>query len=320
MKMSDYILEQDISSASVMDIEIQQAYAEMAVASALMDCYLKQATIMEYASCDASEFGVFVESDDSTSKESKGFINTIKNAWNKFINWIKSTFKALVMAISKKSPEKTLYYLEKCPDDATFKLSAPVLRNIDSFTHLYDALDDLLKVLESGPEYFDTATCQSIIDTVDRWFKTDDKGKPKTATLEDIDEGSAVYTKGELIRVLKKMNDQDPVKKTKELYKKMEKSLQVNKKDYDDVNSLDGIPADFYKDKKGAGENGQFTKKQMGQIKYAYDAKVRKEDMDLVKEAVNKTGRAVVDLTRSLNAVFDEVVRKAYKESKKKKD
>lgn len=276
MKMSDYILEQDISSASVMDIEIQQAYAEMAVASALMDCYLKQATIMEYASCDASEFGVFVESDDSTSKESKGFINTIKNAWNKFINWIKSTFKALVMAIAKKSPEKTLYYLEKCPDDATFKLSAPVVNNIQSFSHLYDVLNQLLEVLESGPEQGTAAKCQKIIDKVDSWYKPDENGKS-----ENSGEDTAVYAKGTLARILKRMNDQDPVKKTKDLYAQLEKRLKTDGKDN-------------------------------------AEAKVSKDDMERVKEAVDKSGRAIVDLSKSLNAIFDEVVRKTYKESKKK--
>ena len=72
MKISDWILEQDISTASCDDIELAQCFAEMEVLSALMECYAKQELIQEYCSGDIREFDVYMESGDEADAEPEG--------------------------------------------------------------------------------------------------------------------------------------------------------------------------------------------------------------------------------------------------------
>lgn len=69
MKISDWILEQDISTASCDDIGLAQCFAEMEVLSALMECYAKQELIQEYCSGDIREFDIYMESGDETGAE-----------------------------------------------------------------------------------------------------------------------------------------------------------------------------------------------------------------------------------------------------------
>ena len=59
MNLNDYILE-GMSDIDVSDIEIAQAFAEMAVLEAMMDCYEKQMVLLEYNEESADE--IFIES------------------------------------------------------------------------------------------------------------------------------------------------------------------------------------------------------------------------------------------------------------------
>lgn len=86
MKLSNYIMEQDINDVSVMDIYSEQAFAEFNVASALADAYIKQTMMLEYAANieDVSE-DFIQEATDGTKK--------------KFPNIFKIVGKAIVSAI-----------------------------------------------------------------------------------------------------------------------------------------------------------------------------------------------------------------------------
>lgn len=86
MKLSNYIMEQDINDVSVMDIYSEQALAEFNVASALADAYIKQTMMLEYAANieDVSE-DFIQEATDGTKK--------------KFPNVFKIVGKAIVSAV-----------------------------------------------------------------------------------------------------------------------------------------------------------------------------------------------------------------------------
>ncbi len=298
MKMSDYILEQDISSASVMDIELAQSYAEMSVATALMECYLKQEAIIEYASCDASEFGVFMEAGDGKSTDKAKFTDVIKNTWHKVINWITSVAKSLYYAIAKKSPKKSLFYLDKCPDDTKFELSYTTLRNMEHFDALVDAMDTLADALEVSAQGVAAnsatgiAKYNKIIQTVE-----DINGSDK---LQDMDATNRYVDANELRKTLKKMADGDLEKRVQSFYKKFEKIAVVKKAEFkvDDTTSTKG--------------------KKFDSDGYNAAVKVNKEYVDVVTKAVKVTGQAVQELSKGLNTIFDDVIKKAYKESKKK--
>lgn len=85
MKISDWILEQDISTASCDDIGLAQCFAEMEVLSALMECYAKQELIQEYCSGDIREFDIYMESGDEPEEESsEGSDDSGEKKSNKF--------------------------------------------------------------------------------------------------------------------------------------------------------------------------------------------------------------------------------------------
>lgn len=361
MKMSDYILEQDISSASVMDIEIAQAYSEMAVATALMDCYLKQETIMEYASCDINEFGVFMEASTDDAGKPEGFVGTIKYWWNKLVNWIKKVCKSLAMALSKKSPKKTLYYLEKCPYDVTFTFSDGVVEDIQKFNMVYTMINDINDIMWDGPDKVDEATCKKVIAAIKDRFEvktTKDSNGNDSLKLEDIngtpskEKGDLkVYTKDELMTVLKRLVDSGDIDRSISAIKKFSKIDPLKKEDWEGaiepMNDEDYEDVDFVnagvkvpkRDKSGkevTNKKGETTMvnykknmdrpdfkgmgaKNVANVNFNRMKRIRKETVDLVNQAVALSTKVLTNVTHSLNSVFDEVVRKTYKESKKKK-
>lgn len=86
--MSDYLLEQEISRASCDDIYIEQAAAEIEVASAIVDAYLKQAIMLEYA----DDGSVYLEA------EGKGFFKTI---WEGIVSLATSIWSAITGLVDK---------------------------------------------------------------------------------------------------------------------------------------------------------------------------------------------------------------------------
>ena len=108
IKISDYIMEQEISNASVADIELARCFAEMEVISALIDCYAKQEIIAEYSSTDISEFGIFQEADGAPlalgmndEESGKKRDNIFAKGWAAIVNLFKQIGMAIVRLFSK---------------------------------------------------------------------------------------------------------------------------------------------------------------------------------------------------------------------------
>ena len=76
MKLSNYIMEQDINDVSVMDIYSEQALAEFNVASALADAYIKQTMMLEYAANIEDVSEDFIQ--EATNGTKKKFPNVFK--------------------------------------------------------------------------------------------------------------------------------------------------------------------------------------------------------------------------------------------------
>ena len=89
IRLSDYILEQQVSPASCFDVVIEEYAGAINVAAAIVNAEVKQMMMLEYA----SEYTM--EADDSTSTETKKknifqkIGGGIKFLWNKFIGWLK---------------------------------------------------------------------------------------------------------------------------------------------------------------------------------------------------------------------------------------
>lgn len=137
MKLANYIMEQDISPISVNDIEITRLFAEMDVASSLIDCYAKHALICEYSTCDPSEFGVFMEAHmdalpgelsanktDKVEKVHKGFGATLKRWWRSFIDLIKRLIGGIKKTFTATTIKTLIEMVEKAPEGTEYTIPA----------------------------------------------------------------------------------------------------------------------------------------------------------------------------------------------------
>ena len=137
MKLGNYILEQEISSASCSDIEIAQYFAEMEVAAALLDCYVKQALIMEYSTCDIDEFGIFTEythedalpnelsankKEKSVGSKMKGIGATLKRWWQAFVNLLKKIVGGVKKVFTATTIDTLIEMVENAPDGTVYEI------------------------------------------------------------------------------------------------------------------------------------------------------------------------------------------------------
>ena len=94
MRLENYIMEQDINTASVADIFVEQAQAELDVALALLDANVKEATFQEFAVYQEGELGTAV-ADARAEVREDGKKHHIKAA----IAAIKAFFKFLITKV-----------------------------------------------------------------------------------------------------------------------------------------------------------------------------------------------------------------------------
>jgi hypothetical protein len=83
--MQNYLLEEEISDASMDDIALEQAIAEFEVATALLECQLKCQMIMENTTTSLDDFDVFMEN---------GFTDAVKGGGKAIGNFFKGVGKS----------------------------------------------------------------------------------------------------------------------------------------------------------------------------------------------------------------------------------
>ena len=97
MTLENYIMEQEINTASFSDVMLEQAIAEFEVSVAILECYQKEEVLLEYAS-NASEFNVFMEEDETAAESTK---KTFKERLGDAGNFIKEKGKAGIELLKK---------------------------------------------------------------------------------------------------------------------------------------------------------------------------------------------------------------------------
>lgn len=159
MKLSDYILEQDISSASIADIHFEQCFAEMNVFATALDCCMKQETILEYASGDIEDFtifqeGMFMEADKSDKEKAKDSVKEKKEFFLK--RWAKAFWELLkkvgrsiadwftkvdYSSLKKKveSSDTQSYYFDYPPLNEYAKNIEALIKTYEEFVNLIDS-------------------------------------------------------------------------------------------------------------------------------------------------------------------------------------
>ena len=313
--LENYVLENEISDVTIMDVYAEQAIAEMNVISSLLDCYCKQEMIQEYTSTDGSEFGVFMEG-EKWDKFKSGASET----WNKFKDFLKGAAEAFIVAV-----QTVIAKIRKVPAN-TIKASIDKLREtMDTDqniairgvnAHFVDDLDNLIAAANKiGVEMYDlklatdngssvtSAKFESILKTIKeiesdydisnsgiikrgKERRNKDENTSTTMSINDIDQYiNDTLAKLEQNKTIETLND---LIKT---YKKLIKA---------DAKAVKSANADLYND-----------------IKDSKDGIYNPANMKKVVNVMKLISREMTILVSEYSRVINSILTKANKEIKK---
>lgn len=150
--MSDYLLEQEISTASCDDIYFEQVQAEIEVADSLMCAYAKQLMIEEYAYTEAEDDSSKKSEESSTAK--KGFFKSIGAFFKGIFKFIADKLKAFWKWIKSPFIKKTVEKAEEIAESGTEEEAKPIVEEVAKkvpWVEIYtvDDLQDLVENLTS---------------------------------------------------------------------------------------------------------------------------------------------------------------------------
>lgn len=215
MNMSQYIMEQEISGASIDDIELARCYAEMCVCEALADTNTKCEAICEYATTPTefdiiqeSGFGEKVKGAAGEVKGAKAGGSAVKRWWTTFMTWLKKLIESIKRVFMKLNISKTIKILEKL-EAANPGGTTPTYKNLyEGAAELFDVVTDFYQLMQAnkGADFDEDADfTQDVIDFTNRVKAIKPvitKKHTKDLTIEDrVD---VPYT--ELIALLKRIH------------------------------------------------------------------------------------------------------------------
>lgn len=189
--MSDFIMEQEISTSSVdNDVEIMEGFMKVQAIGAVAECYCEHAAISDFAT--EAGLTVFSESDDNIMKKAW---NATKEFFTKIWEWLKALVKSVINFFTKSSIDRLIVKLEEMKQSGDFK-DATAMAGIDiekiDAVGILNLVDEFSDNIKKSSETTDSAAMKGFIDraeaflkkdTVKETFKKDDN---KTSSLDDI--------------------------------------------------------------------------------------------------------------------------------------
>ena len=221
IKISNYIMEQEISDASVDDIELARCYAEMQVVSALIGTLAKQELIAEHTSTDVSEFDIFQEdgetdgesylpaevadkSDKSDEGKSKKKGNIFKRAWNGFCQLMTRIGEGIIKFFSRFKFKSLMERVQES-DKTKYLMSANIYKAIYKFEELlalYSQFGDLLNdVGDRGAITTDKSKYDEILEKLND-IEREVRSRSNRSTTGMINDEEAEYSKQRIIEML----------------------------------------------------------------------------------------------------------------------
>lgn len=253
MTLDNYIMESEINDATVGDIYVEQALAEMEVSYALASSYTKDAMFVEYMAemegIDIYQEGFFQEADDDgrfakfknklkdigsgVGDKAKDFGGKVKEAPGRVWDFIKKVASAIATAASNMFHFVTEKSLKTCIKklEASNKES-----NLSVKKHLKTAVDVVLKNTENFLKDIDSLAAR-----VSPGY-TNSIEDPDLSNLKKITESkeNVVMTTDELLVIFKKLDSAEvgkqikgAIKKAKEIVKQCEDQRKKDAKTYD---------------------------------------------------------------------------------------
>lgn len=222
--MSDFIMEQEISTSSVdNDVEIMEGFMKVQAIGAVAECYCEHAAISDFAT--EAGLTVFSESDDNIMKKAW---NATKEFFTKIWEWLKALVKSVINFFTKSSIDRLIVKLEEMKRNGELKNSS-VLTGID-ITKI-DA-DGILKLVDEFSDAIKqdsekaTSTAESIKGFTERAEAFLKKDNLKDTFKKNEDSDASYYD--DVLATLKKFSANDVPSNGRKLLKK----LDFNKSNY----------------------------------------------------------------------------------------
>lgn len=259
--MSDFIMEQEITTPSVNDdMEIMEGFMKLSAVGAVAECYCEHAAIAAFS--QEAGINVFTESDDSVMKKAW---NATKEFFSKIWEWLKSVVSGIIRFFTKSSVDRLIVKLKELKNEGKLKNSKQVasfnedtdqpewkdveiLKGIDPNSLDVDAVFDLVArfsdEVKKGAEGFkgENSGIKGFISQAEDFLKKDtvkDKFKANDEKSSDLDA---------VIAVLERMSAADIPSKGRKLLKK----LEFDKSNYKKAGDGDKVDKDVVKDIKKA--------------------------------------------------------------------
>lgn len=259
--MSDFIMEQEITTPSVNDdMEIMEGFMKLSAVAAVAECYCEHAAIAAFS--QEAGINVFTESDDSVMKKAW---NATKEFFSKIWEWLKSVVSGIIRFFTKSSVDRLIVKLKELKKDGKLSNSKQVagfnedtdqpewkdveiLKGIDPKSLDVDAIFDLVTKfsdeVKKGAEGFKSegSGIKNFISQAEDFLKKDtvkDKFKANDEKSADLDA---------VISVLERMSAADIPSKGRKLLKK----LEFDKSNYKKAGDGDKVDKDAVKDIKKA--------------------------------------------------------------------
>lgn len=239
MKLSNYIMEQEINTTSIDDIYVEQAVAELEVVSAVTEAYLKATTMMEYASYDtvcecfsfiqeADAAAAKKESSNKVAKFFKAIWEAITRAFKAFVNFFRKTnYKKLIENIRLNAEAIDLV--------GGIELNEYILNPSNDMSKIRKASEEFVSVLKTKTkDVKDYENVEKILRSI---------GMTKSGDVKTYK--GKKYSSDKAIELLTAVWEES--KKTAESCNKLLKKGEFKYSDYDDLQDGNGGQANFIK-------------------------------------------------------------------------
>lgn len=329
--LENYIMESDISDATVGDIYVEQALAEMEVAYALANSYMKDAMFVEYlAEAEGVDVEVYQEAlmtkarkeayerygsmpdklkgmaykDEKAIKRAEkisSFKENLKEAPGRIWEFLKSAASAIATSITnfwhfitEKSLKACIKRLKELPGDKTHSISAYVKDSYKTVIRESKFFCSTLEAIASGREVGDTKLKE---------FKDNFTPYLMKRTRENSSVDSETVTTAELIQIFEELDSADTKNEIKAAIKKV-KEVKAT--------------CDKQAKKFASGTKDKDVKKE-----YKGDREFSQETLKLIKETSKSLITAYANMIREYRALANKVLKvdkAAYKADKKYHD
>lgn len=311
MTLDNYIMESEINDATVGDIYVEQALAEMEVAYALASSYIKDSMYVEYlAEMNGMDVQTYMESgDDADLSDKKSIGERIKSGASAVGKFFKSIAVAILTALSnfwhfitEKSLKTCIKKLEQYDTGKMWNLPVPQFRDNEYILELSNKFCELVHTCVDSNSTRKSDFQEIYNQLMDPKEHRKDLNETRYELKANMIEISTADLREELIRWTN-----DDVKKRLSNAMKAYKSL-IKYLDADDKSRLDK-KASSYKDDKRA---------------YKIQEALNKQALRLVKETGKALTKAWANCLRDTRQVANKILKQekekfnaTYKASKK---